>query len=161
MPAVLPPEALPFELLPTETIAGLPVDVTFAVQPPHPSNQMHIERVSNGRLRSPLGASPVGGDGAAGAQRFLGRLPAVTAGETVEYTPVLTRSGLVIERLQARATRGLARVAPTVEPSREPLPAGAVPRYEWRSGSDRTPPPRPASTRPPRADPKSQPSRLR
>jgi hypothetical protein len=57
----------------------------------------------------------------------------VKPGETVEYTPVLTRSGLVIERLPARATRGLAEVVAPIEAGPEPSPAVAMPRYEWAS----------------------------
>jgi hypothetical protein len=133
MPALPSREALPFDLLPAETVAGRPLDVALVVQPPHPSNQMHIERLSNGREQSPISASRSGSDAATSAQRFLGRLPAVKPGETVEYTPVLTRSGLVIERLRARATRGLAEVVAPIEAGPEPSPAVVMPRYEWAS----------------------------
>jgi hypothetical protein len=126
-------EALAFEHLPAEVNAGEPLDVTFGVQPPHPSNQLQIERVSNGRRQSPLRAAPVGSAAAGGSQRFLGRLPALAPGETVEYTPVLTRSGLVIERLAARSTRGVAEVAVPIVPSPEPPQTGVEPRYEWAS----------------------------
>jgi Protein of unknown function (DUF3237) len=133
MAAVAPREALPFGQLPAEMSAGRPFDVTFAVHPPHPSNQMHVERVSNDRLQSPLRAAPVGSDAATGRQVFQARLPSLAPGETVEYTPVLTRSGLVIERLPARATRGVAQVAAPIEPSPATQDARGAARYEWAS----------------------------
>jgi Protein of unknown function (DUF3237) len=130
MPAAPTGEALRFEHVPSEVAAGAPFDVTFAVQPPHPSNQMHLERLSNGRIQSPLRASPVASD--ATVQRFQARLPALRLGETVEYTPVLTRSGLVVERLPTRTTRGVAAAAPAIEPPAT-SPGGTARRYEWSS----------------------------
>src|SRR5689334_358702 len=132
MPAAPSGETLRFEHVPAELPAGRPFDVTLAVRPPHPSNQMHIERLSNGRLQPALHAWPVGADTAAG-QRFLARLPALAPNESVEYTPVLTRSGLVIERLPARATRGVAAIAAPSETSPATPSSGAARRYEWSS----------------------------
>jgi hypothetical protein len=131
MPAAPSGKAPRFEHVPSEMTAGTPFDVTFAVQPPHPSNQMHVERLSNGRMQSPLRASPVASD--AGSQRFQARLPALALGETVEYTPVLTRSGLVIERLPALTTRGVAAVPPPIEPAAKSSGSGTARRYEWSS----------------------------
>jgi len=136
MAAVASREALPFEQLPAEVTAGRPFDLTLAVQPSHPSNQIHIERISNGRSQSPLRAAPVGTDAATRRQRFLARMPALAAGETVAYTPVLTRSGLVVERLAPRATRGVADVPvphPDVPRPADPRVARAGRRYEWSS----------------------------
>jgi Protein of unknown function (DUF3237) len=133
MAAVASRESLPFEQLPAEMSAGRPFDLTLAVQPPHPSNQMHIERVSNGLPHSPLRAAPVGSDAATLQQRFVVRLPALAPDETVSYTPVLTRSGLVVERLPPRATRGVAEAATPSEESPADPHAGGARRYEWAS----------------------------
>ena len=100
-------------------------------EPPHPSNQLHIERVANDLSQSPVRAAPVYGD--AHRQRFVAPLPPLAPGETVEYTPVLTRSGLVLERLPARTTRGLAESAAPVESSPAAPSGGVAPRYEWAS----------------------------
>jgi hypothetical protein len=125
-------EPLAFEALPAQVRADVPYDVLFAVLPAHPSNQLRIERASNGREQLPVQASPYGRDPVTGAQYFRARLPPVAAGETVEYKPVLTRSGLVIAELPTRATRGMRAVfAPVARDP--PPPATAVPRYEWAS----------------------------
>jgi hypothetical protein len=133
MAAVASWETVPFEQLPAEIPAGRPYDLAVTVGPPHPSNQVHIERVSNGRPETPLRAVPVGAAAASERQRFLARLPSLAPGESVEYTPVVTRSGLVLERLPARTTRGVAEAAKPTEPSPAPPETGVVPRYEWAS----------------------------
>ncbi len=132
MPPVVSPEALPFELLPATVSAGEPVDLTFSVSPPHPSNQLHVERTSRGRVRPPVRAYPAAG-AAVGVQRFSARIPPVATDEIVEYTPVLTRSGLVVERLASRVTRGIAPGAAPVEPEPAAEPEVGVRRYEWSS----------------------------
>jgi Protein of unknown function (DUF3237) len=133
MPIVASREALQFEQLPAEMRAGRPFDLTVAVGPPHPSNQVHIDRVSNGALQSPVRAAPVASDPATG-QRFLARIPPLAPGETVEYSPVLTRSGLVLQRLPARPTRGVAERPSPSEPMRAaPHDSRGAPRYEWAS----------------------------
>ena len=76
---------------------------------------------------------PSGRDPATGAQRFRALLPPLAPGETVEYTPVLTRSGLVVAVLPARTTRGVRAPAAPVAPDRTPPPPTAVPRYQWAS----------------------------
>jgi hypothetical protein len=126
-------EPLAFEALPAQVSADVPNDVSFFVLPAHPSNQLRIERVSSGRELPPVRAWPYGRDPVNGAQLFRAQLPPVAADETVEYKPVLTRSGLVVMELPARRTRGVrAAMAPIVQ-DRTPLPPAAVPRYQWAS----------------------------
>jgi hypothetical protein len=122
-----------FEALPSQVSAGFPLDVSFTVSPAHPSNQLTIERTSNGRERPPLRGWPSGPDPASGAQRFRALLPPLATGETVEYTPVLTRSGLVVAALPARTTRGVPVTAAPVAPSGTPPPLTTPPRYQWAS----------------------------
>ena len=121
-----------FEELPAQVSADEPHDVSFTVLPTHPSNQLRIERFSGGREQPPVQAWPYGRDPVTGAQCFRARLPPVAADETVEYKPVLTRSGLVIRELPARTTRGIRAGTGPIVPGRS-LPATVVPRYEWAS----------------------------
>jgi hypothetical protein len=66
-------------------------------------------------------------------QHFSVRLPPLAPDEVVEYTPVLTRSGRVVERMPSRSTRGVA-AAPSA-PYGSPVtgPGAGVKRYEWSS----------------------------
>ena len=125
-------EPMAFEALPAQVIADMPHDVSFAVLPAHPSNQLCIERASNGHKQPPIRAWRYGRDSVTGAQLFRAQLPPVAVGETVEYRPVLTRSGLVIVELPLRTTRGVKEVASPVEQDWQP-PAPNVPRYQWAS----------------------------
>jgi hypothetical protein len=118
--------------LPDQVIAGAPNDVSFAVLPAHPSNQLRIERISGGRELPPVRAWTYGRDPATGAQRFRALLPPLAAGETVEYRPVLTRSGLVGRELPVRCVRGIRLATPPATPDQTPA-ATAVPRYQWAS----------------------------
>ena len=45
---------LAFEALPSEVSAGVPLDLSFALRPAHPSNQLTVELRSNGRERLPV-----------------------------------------------------------------------------------------------------------
>ena len=122
--------SLPFEALPAQVSANVPYDVSFVV-PAHPSNRLYIERASGGRERPPVMAWPDGRDPTTGAQRFRAQLPPVAADETVEYKPVLTRSGLIVKELPGRKTRGVtAAVAPIAV---DETSLNSVPRYEWAS----------------------------
>lgn len=124
---------LTFEALPSEVSAGVPVDLSFAVLPAHPSNQLIVERRSNGRERGAVRAWPDGLDPVTGAQRFRVRMPPLAPDESAEYSPVVTRAGLVVQALATRSTRGIrALVAPTT-PDTTQAPSTAVPRYQWAS----------------------------
>ena len=132
-PRGLAREALPFEALPSQVSAGVPLDVSFLVSPAHPSNQLVIERESNGRAQPALRAWPNGSDPATGHQRFRALLPPLAPDEAARYRPVLSRSGLVVQALPERATRGV-RVAATPAAARAaPPPTNTVPRYQWAS----------------------------
>ena len=127
----LAPPPRPFETLPAQVSAGVPVAVSFEVSPLHPSNQLLVERTSNGRERPPVRGWPDGHDPATGAQRFRALLPALAPDETTEYRPVLTRSGLVVQALAPRATRGVRLTAAPTSPDTTPAPS--TPRYQWAS----------------------------
>ena len=124
-------ELLAFEALPAQVRANVPHDVLFSVLPAHPSNQLRIERASSGREQSPVRAWPYDRDPVTGAQRFRAQLPPVAVDEVVEYKPVLTRSGLVVMELPARATCGVDAATVTVPTAPDRTPPAAVPRYEW------------------------------
>jgi len=128
---VLTQGPLAFEALPAELRANVPHDVTFAVLPAHPSNQLRIERTSSGRAQSPVRAWPYDRDPVTGAQRFRAQLPPVAVDEMVEYRPVLTRSGLVVLELPARTTCGVDAATVTVPTAPDRTPPTNVPRYEW------------------------------
>jgi hypothetical protein len=107
--------------------------MSFTVSPAHPSNQLIVERRSNGRERVAVRAWPEGLDPVTGAQRFRARMPPLAPDESAEYSPVVTRAGLVVQTLAARSTRGIrALVAPTI-PDATQAPPTAVPRYQWGS----------------------------
>jgi hypothetical protein len=129
-PADLP---LAFEALPAEVDAGVPLDLSFAIFPAHPSNQLIVELTSNGRHRAAVRGWPEGSDRATGAQRFRVRLPSLTPDETVEFRPVVTRSGLVIETLPARSARGIVAPAAPLALDAGQAPPIAAPRYQWAS----------------------------
>jgi hypothetical protein len=122
---------LAFEALPSQVTAGLPLDLSFAVFPAHPSNQLVVELTSNGRERAAVRAWPDGVDPATGGQRFRVQLPPLAPDETAQYSPVLKRAGLVVQALPARSTRGI-QAAPAAPDAAEALPTG-VPRYQWAS----------------------------
>jgi hypothetical protein len=126
-------EPLAFEALPAQVSADVPYEVSFAVSPAHPSNQLHIQRASSDRSFPPIRAWPYGRDDATGAQRFRALLPPIAPGETVELTPVLTRAGLLVAELPRRTTRGVRAVAAPVVPERTASLANNVPRYRWNS----------------------------
>jgi len=124
-------QSFAFEALPSEVSVGVPLDVSLMIFPEHPSNQLVVERTSNGRVQAPVRGWPDGRDPAAGAQRFRVLLPALAPGEAVEYRPLLSRAGLVIETMSSRSTRG-------VRAPEEPLTSAAAaasvttaPRFEW------------------------------
>ena len=122
-------EPLAFEALPAELQAGKPQDVWFSVLPAHPSNQLLIYRVSDGRERSPLHGSPCGRDPVTGAQRFRAQIPPLKVDETIEYRPVLQRSGMVIKEFPARSSKGVSPAGVPIVPDR--LSTTGVPRYQW------------------------------
>lgn len=126
---------LDFETLPSQVDAGVPVDLTFSVLPLHPSNQVIVEFRSNGRELPAVRAWPEGSDPATGAQRFRVRMPPLAPDEMAEYLPVVQRSGLVVQRLPARTTRGTqAPLAPALpETNNAVAPRETGPRYQWAS----------------------------
>jgi hypothetical protein len=127
-------DPLPFEQLPAEVRPGTPLDVTFAALPAHPSNRLTIERTSNGRVLQPVQAWPVSNDAATRAQRFRAQLPPVGLGQSVEFTPLLSRSGLVVAQFPTRSARGVPLLVELVEhDSMSPPADNAAPRYEWAS----------------------------
>ena len=131
---VLAREPLAFEALPAQVRANVLHDVLFSVLPAHPSNQLRIERASNGREQSPVRAWPYDRDPVTGAQRFRAQLPPVAVDEMVEYKPVLTPfRGLVVMELPARTTWGVGAATVTVPTAPDRTPPTAVPRYEWAS----------------------------
>ncbi len=122
---------LDFASLPAEVGAGEPLEIVLAVLPPHPSSQIVVERRSNGRVMTPVRGERELDDPVTGAQRFRVRLPALAAGEAVELAPVVTRAGLVVQRLPVRTTRAISAHETTAAGGTpHPAPAG-VPRYDW------------------------------
>src|SRR6185312_10952492 len=122
-----------FEALPSQVSAGVPLDLTFTVRPWHESNQLIVRRRSNGRECPGVHASPDFVEPATRAQCFRVRMPPLAPNETAEYSPVLTRAGLLIHELPVRSTRGV-QPPPTrtaVDTAREF--SAAVPRYDWAS----------------------------
>ena len=126
-----PPVA--FEALPSQVIAGVPLNLLFSVLPAHPGNQMIVESKSNGREHPAVWGWPDGSDPATGAQRFRVRMPPLAPEETAEFLPVVQRSGLVVQRLPGRSTRGIPEPAILSAPDHAQAPATAVPRYQWAS----------------------------
>jgi hypothetical protein len=127
-------EPLAFDALPAQVDAGVPHDVSIAVSSAHPSNQMHIARVSGDRMLAPLRAWPFARDNATGVQFFRATLPPLSAGETVELRPVVTRLGLVVAELPARIIEGARPQTTPLSPNGMPRAApNNVPRYEWAS----------------------------
>lgn len=124
---------LAFEALPSQVLAGVPLDLTFTVVPAHPSNQLIVELRSNGQVRSTVRGWPDGVDPATGAQRFRVQMPPLAADESAEYSPVLRRAGLVVQALPIRTTRGFRALAVPSSPDATEAPPAAVPRYQWAS----------------------------
>ena len=124
---------LAFEALPSEVSAGVPLDLSFAVLPAHTSNQLTVELRSNSRELPAVRGWPDGLDPATGAQRFRVRMPSLAPDEMAEYWPVVSRSGLVVQRLPTRSTRGIRAPASPTAPDTAPVPPTAVPRYQWAS----------------------------
>ena len=94
---------------------------------------MIVETRSNGRERPAVRAWPEGTDPATGVQRFRVRMPPLGPDETVEYSPVVQRSGLVVQRLPARSTRGIRALAAPEAPDTAQAATAAMPRYQWAS----------------------------
>lgn len=126
-------DPLPFEQLPSEVVAGVPLDMSFAVSPAHPSNQLVVERRSDGREHSTVRAWPEGSDPVSGVQRFRVRIPPLTQDESVEFSPVVTRAGLVVQRLSRRSTRGIRAPEVSAAAGTQQVAANAAPRYQWAS----------------------------
>lgn len=129
--AANPPVA--FDALPTHIPAGVPVDLSFSVFPAHPSNQLIVGFKSDGRERPAVRGWPEGTDPATGAQRFRVRMPTLAPGETAEYSPVVQRSGLVVQALSTRSTRANQTPAALAAPRTMQASPAATPRYEWAS----------------------------
>jgi len=124
---------LAFEALPSQVSAAVPLELSFTVFPAHPSNQLIVERRSNGLERPAVRAWPDGVDPATGAQRFRVQMPPLAPDETAEYSPVLKRAGLVVQALPLRSTRGIHCPAAPAAPDSAQAPLAAMPRYEWAS----------------------------
>ena len=124
---------LAFEALPSQVSAGVPLDLSFAVLPAHPSNQLIVERRSNGRERVAVRGWPEGLDPVTRAQRFRVRMPPLAPDESAEYSPVVTRAGLLVQALPARSTRGMRALVAPITPDTTQTPPTAVPRYQWAS----------------------------
>ena len=124
---------LAFDALPAQIGAATPLDLWFTVFPAHPSNQLVVGRRSNGFEQPAVRAWPDGIDAATGAQRFRAMMPALAPDEIAEYSPVVTRAGLMVQELPTRSTRGMrSPEAPAARDAAQPSPA-AAPRYEWAS----------------------------
>ncbi len=124
---------LAFEALPSQVSAGAPLDLTFTVFPWHTSNQLTVQCRSNGLERPAVRASPDGVDPATGAQRFRVRMPPLAPDETAEYSPILTRAGLLVQALSVRSTRGVPALAAPAAPDVAPQFPSGLPRYQWAS----------------------------
>ena len=124
---------LAYEALPSEVTAGTPLEMSFSVLPAHPGNQLIVAFKSNGREHPAVRGWPEGPDPATGAQRFRVRMPPLAPDETAEYWPVVQRSGLVIQRLPGRSTRGIQTPAAVAAPDTAPPSSTAEPRYQWAS----------------------------
>jgi Protein of unknown function (DUF3237) len=124
---------LAFETLPVQVSAGVPLDLSLTVSSSHPSNQLVVERRSNGLEQVPVRAWPDGVDPVSGTQRFRVRMPALVPGEAAEFVPVLTRAGLLIERLPARSTQGVQAPAAQAVLDGSPAMPAPTPRYQWAS----------------------------
>lgn len=125
-------DPMAYEALPSEIIAGVPIDMSFQVVPAHPSNQLVVERRSNGRSQSGVRAWPDGCDPVSGAQRFRVRMPPLAPDEAAEFSPVVTRAGLLVQRLPGRFARGVQAPPPVAVGLAQPK-AHAEPRYQWAS----------------------------
>ena len=120
-----------FDTLPSHVSAGVPLDLSFTIFPPHPSNELIVEHRSDGRERVAVRGWPEAVDTVTGAQRFRVRMPPLAPDETAQYSPVLRRAGLVVQALPTRWTRGIRAAAAPAAPEASQAPSTAVPRYEW------------------------------
>ncbi len=124
---------VPFEALPAEVPADVPLDLSFVVLPGHRSNILVVERSSNGRELPPVRGWPDSEDPSTGAQLFRAQMPPLAADELIRYSPVVTRAGLVVQRMPSRSTRGVRAPAVTAAFETPPPSPMAVPRYSWAS----------------------------
>jgi hypothetical protein len=123
---------VPFDHLPDQFTAGVPIEVAVIITPAHPANHLRIERTCDGRRLPPVLAWPTGEAEPTGGQVFRAHLPALADNQLVEHAPVVLRAGVVVARLPGRLTRGirdpaLAPAAPATT-SRD-----GVPRFAWES----------------------------
>lgn len=124
---------LPFDALPTQFNAGVPVELWFSVLPAHPSNELLVQHRANGRERPAVRAWRDSPDPVTGAQRFRVRMPPLAPDETAEYLPLVRRAGLVVQTLTARSTRGVAMPSPQAEDDSARACATGSPRFQWAS----------------------------
>ncbi len=132
LPMVAPPGTgqEDYAAIPEQIPVGTPLDVIVATTRAHPSNQLVLERHAPGRALSPLRAWPQRIDPTTGVQYFRTILPALEPGEVVEYRPVLSRAGQVLETM----TPKMVRAAPkrSAAPLEAPVPpAEVIPRYAF------------------------------
>ena len=122
-----------FAAIPELIPAGLPLDILFPITSGHPSNQLTIERRSNGRTLSPVRASPHRFDPATGLQYFRALLPAHGIAEVIEYLPVLSRAGQSLQALAPRTVRAGSDPMPDDDAPKEAIRASrdVIPRYDY------------------------------
>lgn len=126
------PGPVAFDTLSPEVAAGTPLDVWWQLSPAHPSHRLEVGRRVNGVQKTPIRAWPDSQRSDAGSQRFRALLPPCEVGDTVEYTPVLSRAGLVVAELPVRRLRGVPRPADSGDAVPAPASAtGTAPRYDW------------------------------
>jgi len=121
---------VPFDALPAQVVAALPLDLSFTV-PSHVSNRLMVKRTSNGVEQPPVPATLVRDDVVSGLQHFMAQMPPLAPGETVKYSPVLSRVGMVIQAFAPRSTLGVQ--APPAGPQLAPPSSTDLPRFEWAS----------------------------
>jgi hypothetical protein len=119
---------VPFDALPAQVAAALPLDLSFTV-PSHVSNRLMVKRTSNGVEQPPVAATLVRDDPVAGVQQYLAQMPPLAPGEMVQYAPVLSRVGMVIQAFSPRSTRGVE--VPPALPEIAPPSCTGMPRYDW------------------------------
>jgi hypothetical protein len=124
---------LAFETLPSQVTAGVPLNLTFLISPWHPSNQLTVQWKSNGSVRPDVRALPDVADPNMGTQLFRAQMPPLAPGELAEYSPVVTRAGLVVQALPVRSTRGTRPSIMPISPEATQASGTPAPRYEWTS----------------------------
>ena len=126
-------EPLAFEALPAQVRADVPHDVSFAVSTcASEQSTAHRAHVKRSRAIAGAGVADTTATPRPAPNAFALSFPR-WPDEMVEYKPVLTRSGLVVMELPARATCGVDAAtarSPPLQTGRRPT---AVPRYEWAS----------------------------